>query len=64
MEYLLIVKPYWCRDCEAILGWERTWDDSMPVGTVNEACPKCGGHKIVVIPIKSSTTTSNLEDTQ
>lgn len=61
---LLVVKPYWCADCEAVLGWDRTWDDTMPVGTVNEPCPNCGSHRIAVIPIgnDSSTSTKKTEE--
>ena len=59
---LLIPKPYWCKDCKEILGWERTWDDSMIVGQVNEPCPECGSHEVVVIPLQSSTQSMNKEE--
>jgi predicted RNA-binding Zn-ribbon protein involved in translation (DUF1610 family) len=46
--------PYVCDKCSEVLG-PRTWDDSMPVGEVNETCPRCGDNHITVFGLRTST---------
>ncbi len=53
---VIYLVPYVCSKCNEILG-PRTWNDSMPVGEVNEKCPRCGDNHIAIYGLKSPPTT-------